>query len=109
MITREVCGGVLRGVLGIVYFLRGKNVAPAIPCSHLRFLSPHRLYLRCCTMSETKEAPDHEVIILTPDQKLLRQQCYDVRTEIFHHEQGFPLDTEIDQCVTSRQFHGVWI
>ncbi|KAH9060954.1 acyl-CoA N-acyltransferase [Lactarius vividus] len=27
----------------------------------------------------------------------LCHQCYDVRIEVFHREQGFPLDTEIDE------------
>ncbi|KDR83997.1 hypothetical protein GALMADRAFT_690220 [Galerina marginata CBS 339.88] len=40
------------------------------------------------------EPPSHEIIIVrTPEE---RQQCYDVRIEVFHHEQKFPLETEID-------------
>ena len=27
----------------------------------------------------------------------LLQQCYDIRIDVFHREQGFPLDTEIDK------------
>lgn len=27
----------------------------------------------------------------------LRQQCYNVRINVFHHEQGFPLEAEIDK------------
>jgi len=27
----------------------------------------------------------------------LTQQCYAIRTDVFHREQGFPLDTEIDE------------
>jgi len=27
----------------------------------------------------------------------LSRQCYDVRIDVFHREQGFPLDTEIDE------------
>ncbi|KAI5117319.1 hypothetical protein M0805_000445 [Coniferiporia weirii] len=31
-----------------------------------------------------------------PGRDELRQQCYDVRIAVFTHEQGFPLETEID-------------
>ncbi|KIM46421.1 hypothetical protein M413DRAFT_64994 [Hebeloma cylindrosporum] len=41
------------------------------------------------------EQPSHEIILVrTPHE---RQQCYDVRIEVFHHEQKFPLETEIDE------------
>ncbi|TBU33123.1 acyl-CoA N-acyltransferase [Dichomitus squalens] len=44
--------------------------------------------------------PPHEIIIVPapgqPGREELRQQCYDVRIDVFHHEQGFPLDTEVD-------------
>ncbi|KAI1796174.1 acyl-CoA N-acyltransferase [Ganoderma leucocontextum] len=44
--------------------------------------------------------PSHEIIIVPvigePRREELRQQCYDVRIDVFHREQGFPLDTEID-------------
>ncbi len=50
--------------------------------------------------------PAHEIIIVPGVGQLgreeLRQQCYDVRIDVFHREQGFPLDTEIDQSVASR-------
>lgn len=50
--------------------------------------------------------PAHEVIVIDPSSgqagwQGLRQQCYDVRIDVFHHEQGFPLDTEIDEYVLS--------
>lgn len=45
-------------------------------------------------------APAHE-IILVPARDALRQQCYDVRIAVFHREQGFPLDTEIDDLDAS--------
>ncbi|KAF8915364.1 acyl-CoA N-acyltransferase [Mucidula mucida] len=38
--------------------------------------------------------PAHEVILVTSDD--LIQQCYDIRINVFHYEQGFPLETEID-------------
>ncbi|KAF9481852.1 hypothetical protein BDN70DRAFT_854374 [Pholiota conissans] len=42
-------------------------------------------------------APEHEIILVrTPEE---RQQCYDVRIEVFHVEQNFPLETEIDERV----------
>ena len=47
--------------------------------------------------------PAHEIIIVPavgePGRDELRQQCYDVRIDVFHREQGFPLDTEIDESV----------
>jgi hypothetical protein len=54
-------------------------------------------------MSAPNTRPDHEVITLTPtgvaNREALRQQCYDVRVTVFVHEQGFPLDVEIDELV----------
>ncbi|KAI0642456.1 acyl-CoA N-acyltransferase [Trametes meyenii] len=45
--------------------------------------------------------PAHEVIVAPapgqPGRDELRQQCYDIRIAVFHHEQGFPLETEIDE------------
>ncbi|RPD66950.1 acyl-CoA N-acyltransferase [Lentinus tigrinus ALCF2SS1-7] len=45
--------------------------------------------------------PPHEIIVVPaagqPGHEELRQQCYDVRIDVFHYEQGFPLDTEIDE------------
>ncbi|KAI0832640.1 acyl-CoA N-acyltransferase [Trametes gibbosa] len=45
--------------------------------------------------------PAYEVVIVPavgqPAREELRQQCYDVRIDVFHREQGFPLDTEIDE------------
>lgn len=44
---------------------------------------------------------EHEIIRISsvgqPDREQLRRQCYDVRIDVFHREQGFPLDTEIDK------------
>jgi len=45
-------------------------------------------------MSDVPVAPAHEIIIVPEG---LREQCYDVRIKVFHLEQGFPLDTEIDE------------
>ncbi|OSD04625.1 acyl-CoA N-acyltransferase [Trametes coccinea BRFM310] len=46
-------------------------------------------------------APAYEIITVPavgqPGREELRQQCYDVRIAVFHREQGFPLDTEIDE------------
>ncbi|OJT05352.1 hypothetical protein TRAPUB_3793 [Trametes pubescens] len=45
--------------------------------------------------------PEYEIITVPavgqPGREELRQQCYDVRIDVFHHEQGFPFDTEIDE------------
>ncbi|KAH9850796.1 acyl-CoA N-acyltransferase [Lenzites betulinus] len=47
------------------------------------------------------DVPAYEVVVVPaagqPGREELRQQCYDVRIDVFHHEQGFPLDTEIDE------------
>ncbi|TFK20351.1 acyl-CoA N-acyltransferase [Coprinopsis marcescibilis] len=41
------------------------------------------------------ETPTHEIIVAdTPEN---RQRCIDVRIQVFHHEQQFPLETEIDE------------
>ncbi|TFY58360.1 hypothetical protein EVJ58_g6464 [Rhodofomes roseus] len=46
------------------------------------------------------DAPQHDIVIVPrvgePGRDELRQECYDVRIDVFHHEQQFPLDTEID-------------
>ena len=48
----------------------------------------------------------HEIVLVPapgqPGREELRQQCYDARIDVFHHEQGFPLDTEIDESVQLR-------
>ncbi|KAK0491312.1 acyl-CoA N-acyltransferase [Armillaria novae-zelandiae] len=38
---------------------------------------------------------EHEIIIATTKEHI--QQCLDVRIQVFHHEQKFPLETEIDE------------
>ena len=44
---------------------------------------------------------DHETILVPPvgqsGREQLRQECYDIRIDVFHHEQGFPLDAVIDE------------
>ncbi len=42
---------------------------------------------------------DHEIIIATTKEHI--QQCLDVRIQVFHHEQKFPLETEIDELLAS--------
>ena len=46
----------------------------------------------------------HEIILVPSvgqsGREQLRQQCYDVRIDVFHLEQGFPLDAEIDEYVS---------
>ena len=49
---------------------------------------------------------EHEIIRIPSvgqtGREQLRHQCYDVRIDVFHREQGFPLDTEIDElCLIS--------
>lgn len=52
----------------------------------------------------TVPAAAHEIVVvpaLCQDGQVdIRQQCYDVRIDVFHREQGFPLDTEIDEWVS---------
>lgn len=50
--------------------------------------------------------PSYELVVIDPSAgqegwEALRQQCYDLRIDVYHHEQGFPLDTEIDEFVSS--------
>ena len=49
------------------------------------------------------DVPAHEIVIVPAvgedGREALRQQCYDVRIDVFHHEQRFPLETEIDEYV----------
>ncbi|RDB19850.1 hypothetical protein Hypma_012798 [Hypsizygus marmoreus] len=46
-------------------------------------------------MVDSVETPAHEIIIARTEQEI--QQCYDVRIAVFHVEQKFPLETEIDE------------
>jgi len=46
-------------------------------------------------MSDSRVRPDYEIITATGGAEI--QQCYNVRIEVFHHEQKFPLETEIDE------------
>jgi hypothetical protein len=45
--------------------------------------------------------PDHEIVLVPSQaggrQELVRQGCYNVRINVFHREQGFPLEAEIDE------------
>ncbi|KAK7470356.1 hypothetical protein VKT23_001784 [Stygiomarasmius scandens] len=36
----------------------------------------------------------HDIVVAKTKAEI--EDCYNVRIEVFHHEQGFPLDTEID-------------
>ena len=50
-----------------------------------------------------RDAPAHEIIVVPavgqPGREELRQQCYDLRVEVFHHEQGFSVEDEFDKRV----------
>ncbi|OJA19354.1 hypothetical protein AZE42_00428 [Rhizopogon vesiculosus] len=45
--------------------------------------------------------PPHEIIIVPPpeheDRTALLQQCFQVRVDVFVHEQGFPVEVEVDE------------
>ncbi|KAF8663411.1 hypothetical protein AX16_000983 [Volvariella volvacea WC 439] len=45
-------------------------------------------------MSQPQVQPAHEIIIAQTEHEI--QQCFDVRIQVFHHEQKFPLETELD-------------
>ncbi|KAF9448239.1 acyl-CoA N-acyltransferase, partial [Macrolepiota fuliginosa MF-IS2] len=47
--------------------------------------------------------PSHDIIVVSSRDEL--QQCFDVRVEVFHHEQGFPLDLELDELATRLFYH----
>ena len=52
-------------------------------------------------IQEGIQVPSYEIIRI-PDsgeegRDALKQQCLDLRIEVFVNEQGFPLDTEIDE------------
>ncbi|KIK67765.1 hypothetical protein GYMLUDRAFT_68791 [Collybiopsis luxurians FD-317 M1] len=40
------------------------------------------------------EKPAHEIIITSNEEQV--QQCYQIRIDVFSHEQGFPIETEFD-------------
>ncbi|TFK99194.1 acyl-CoA N-acyltransferase [Pterulicium gracile] len=44
--------------------------------------------------------PAYRVEVYPGDHKSV-EECYHVRINVFHHEQGFPLDTEIDELESS--------
>ena len=56
------------------------------------------------------EQLDHEIIQLPSvgqsGREQLSQQCYALRIDVFHREQGFPLDTEIDEWCLFCSIHG---
>lgn len=43
----------------------------------------------------SKIAPEHELIVAQSQEEI--EQCYQIRIDVFHHEQRFPLETEIDE------------
>jgi hypothetical protein len=47
------------------------------------------------------DVPAHEIIVVPtagePGREELLQQCYDLRVEVFHREQGFSLEDEFDE------------
>ncbi|KAF9263722.1 hypothetical protein L218DRAFT_1077236 [Marasmius fiardii PR-910] len=45
--------------------------------------------------SQLPLAPEHQIVIATTEREI--QQCLQVRIDVFHHEQGFPLEVEIDK------------
>jgi hypothetical protein len=52
----------------------------------------------------SRPVPDHEIVIIPQrgqeDREWLLQQCFRVRIDVFHHEQKFPLETELDEFAT---------
>jgi hypothetical protein len=59
-----------------------------------------------CSTSESGKSrmtpsSDHEIILVPPlgqsDREQLLQECYDIRINVFHHEQGYSLNVVIDE------------
>ena len=73
--------------------------AEILPERVFSFNSTSTPVLRATGMSDTKTTPAHEIVVVDHNQQDLRRQCYDVRINVFVHEQGFPLDVELDQFV----------
>ncbi len=52
-------------------------------------------------MSDNGSSLDHEIMVVPgygeAGRDVLKQQCIDLRIEVFIHEQGFSLDDEIDE------------
>ncbi|KAF8076661.1 acyl-CoA N-acyltransferase [Lyophyllum atratum] len=46
-------------------------------------------------MAGSADVPAHEIVVASTEEEI--QQCYDTRIAVFHVEQKFPLDTEIDE------------
>ena len=48
-----------------------------------------------------KTTPDHAIILVPPvgqsGREHLLQECYDIRINVFHHEQGYSPDVVIDK------------
>lgn len=40
------------------------------------------------------QVPAHEIVVAQTEKEI--QDCFDVRVQVFHHEQKFPLETEFD-------------
>lgn len=67
--------------------------------------------------SSPRSPPGHEIILVPSvgqsGREQLRQQCYNVRIDVFHREQGFPLDAEIDELclilLCPRPFSSLWL
>lgn len=59
--------------------------------------------------SSSSSPPTHEIIVVPdvgqPGREELREQCYALRIAVFHHEQKFPLETEIDESVPGSSFY----
>jgi hypothetical protein len=59
-------------------------------------------------ISPPSQPPNHEIVLVPSvgqsGREQLRQQCYDLRIEVFHREQGFPLDAEIDEYVSKNPY-----
>jgi hypothetical protein len=56
-----------------------------------------------CTKSNMSP-PAHEIVVVPPEDETRRKECYNVRIQVFVHEQGFPLDVEIDESVLGERF-----
>ena len=57
--------------------------------------------------------PSHEIVVVPdagePGREELLQECFNVRIDVFHHEQKFPLETEIDELSAAQFSLCLWL
>jgi hypothetical protein len=63
--------------------------------------------------SNRQSVPHHEIVVLPQHghkgREELLEQCFNLRINVFHHEQNFPLETERDGFVIVHFLYGVGV